>query len=645
MRSFFVLLTPLVLAAQATGPISLTYIPGTSVKLEQLIGDTDYQTKAPTASQTLTRYNILGNDIGYSFEDNGKLFISFGDTIGINANFQAHDPIATSTATDGEAPLLLNFFTNSNGTPLFVLPPGVAMGGDDVPNSGISLPDGVYFICNTGADGSLPNPHTNDVSLLAHFDEATHTFTTGRTLSKMPNGHFIITANHTFGSNVVMFGAGAYRASDIYLLMTPIASFASGAGTQYFAGLVNGQPTWTSSESGAVPVLQDNPLNGPAWPNDSPTVGNIAIAYSSDLGLWLMTYDGGRQSPKTNGAYFTYAQQTWGPWATPQLMFSATRDGAIGTFIHDPSIVPDPPGDGLNGPTIGGNNIYTTRGGEYAPLLIERFLNVSGTTLEVYFTLSTWNPYTIVKMRSEFTIKSTGPAISKVANAEGESPAIAPNTWVEIKGFDLAQPGHTRVWQPSDFVKGSMPGQLDGVSATVNGKNAFIYYISPTQVNILTPPDALQGPVQVQLINNGATSAAFTTQSQTVSPSFFVFNGGPYVAAEHQDGSLLGPTTLYPGSTTPAKPGETIVLYANGFGVTTSPVVSGSSTQSGTLAPLPAITIGGVAANVRFAGLVSPGEFQFNVDVPASLANGDQPITSTYNGFTTQAGALITVHN
>jgi hypothetical protein len=40
-----------------------------------------------------------------------------------------------------------------------------------------------------------------------------------------------------------------------------------------------------------------------------------------------------------------------------------------------------------------------------------------------------------------------------------------------------------------------------------------------------------------------------------------VFNGGPYVAAVHANGSPVGPTTLYPGAT-PAKPGEVVVLYA-----------------------------------------------------------------------------------
>jgi uncharacterized protein (TIGR03437 family) len=125
-------------------------------------------------------------------------------------------------------------------------------------------------------------------------------------------------------------------------------------------------------------------------------------------------------------------------------------------------------------------------------------------------------------------------------------------------------------------VNNKMPSQLDGVSVTVNGKSAYVYYISPTQANILTPPDAMLGPVNI-VLTNGATSASLTAQAQALSPSFFVFNGGPYVAATHANGTLLGPASLYPGSTTPAKPNETIVLYAKGFGQTSTPVVSGSS--------------------------------------------------------------------
>ena len=240
---------------------------------------------------------------------------------------------------------------------------------------------------------------------------------------------------------------------------------------------------------------------------------------------------------------------------------------------------------------------------------------------------------------------STGPEIAEVANAEGESPVIAPNTWLEIKGVNLAPAGDSRIWQTADFVGNQMPIALDKVSATVNGKNAYVYYISPTQINVLTPPDAIGTTALVVVTNNGAVSAAFTVQAQPASPSFFVFNGGPYAAATHLGGALIGPASLYPGSSTPAKPGETVVLYANGFGPTSTPLLSGSATQSGTLSPLPVITIGGKAASVSFAGLVAPGEFQFNVTVPPSLANGDQAVVAAYNGQTTQAGTLIAIQN
>jgi len=237
------------------------------------------------------------------------------------------------------------------------------------------------------------------------------------------------------------------------------------------------------------------------------------------------------------------------------------------------------------------------------------------------------------------------PTISLVANAAGESPVIAPNAWGEIKGVNLAPAGDSRSWQSSDFVGGKMPLQLDGVGVTVNGKAAYVSYISPTQVNILTPPDAMPEFVVVQVNNNGAVSAPFTAQAQAESPSFFVYFGVPYVAALHADYSLVGPTSLYPGATTPAKPGEEIVIFGNGFGPISPAVAAGSPSQVGMLSPLPAFTIGGVPATVVFAGLNgAPGEFQFNVIVPPSLTNGDQPVTATYNGFTTQAGTLIAVH-
>jgi uncharacterized protein (TIGR03437 family) len=248
---------------------------------------------------------------------------------------------------------------------------------------------------------------------------------------------------------------------------------------------------------------------------------------------------------------------------------------------------------------------------------------------------------------------TAGPEVTLVANAEGESFPISANTWVEIKGLNLARAGDARIWQESDFTaNGSqMPTQLDGVSVTVNGVNAYVYYISPTQVNILTPPGALPdappgAAPQIVVTNNGASSAAFTAPAQTPSPSFFVFGDGQHVAAIHQNGALVGPSSLsVPGYTfTPAQTGEIISIYANGFGPTSVAVTPGSGSQSGVLSPPPSIKIGGANATVSFAGLVSPGLFQFNVMVPATAPNGDLAINATYAGVSTQAGTLLSVH-
>ena len=246
-----------------------------------------------------------------------------------------------------------------------------------------------------------------------------------------------------------------------------------------------------------------------------------------------------------------------------------------------------------------------------------------------------------------FAVPSTWaavPTISKIANAEGESPIIAPNTWVEIKGANLAPSNDSLTWQNSDFVHGQMPTTLDGVTVTVNGKAAYMYYVSPSQINILTPPDALPAAPQIVVTNNGAAASA-TASAAKISPSFFLLSDGQHLAAAHSDGSLVGPaSSSVPGYTfRPALPGETVLLFANGFGPTSAPVVSGSSTQSGTLTPLPSVTIGGVAATVVFAGLVSPGLFQFNVTIPNNAPGGDEPILATYEGVATQSGTLLTL--
>ena len=189
-----------------------------------------------------------------------------------------------------------------------------------------------------------------------------------------------------------------------------------------------------------------------------------------------------------------------------------------------------------------------------------------------------------------------------------------------------------------------MPTQLDGVSVNVGGRPAYVSYISPGQINVLTAPDPLEGLTNVVVTNGGIASGTVVAQTELIAPSLFTFDG-THVAAVHLDGTYVGATNLYPGLSTPARAGETIVLFGNGFGTVSNSVVPGAISQSGTLSTAPVIKVGGVAASVQFAGLVAPGEYQFNIILPQNLPDGDLPVVVVYEGAQTQMASAITVKN
>jgi uncharacterized protein (TIGR03437 family) len=144
------------------------------------------------------------------------------------------------------------------------------------------------------------------------------------------------------------------------------------------------------------------------------------------------------------------------------------------------------------------------------------------------------------------------------------------------------------------------------VSATVAGQAAYVYFVSPSQVNILTPPGALPSSAPLLITTGPNTSTTFDSKGQAAAPTIFTFTGTNYVAAVHQDGRYVGPAILYPGKSSPAKPGERILIYANGFGKTTTSVVPGFLAQSGSITPACGARRDAVATAVRGAGFPRP---------------------------------------
>ncbi|MEA2166477.1 MAG: hypothetical protein QOK37_4604 [Thermoanaerobaculia bacterium] len=85
---------------------TLTWIRGSSVKVEQMIGDCDYTSQAatsqckPATSRTSTRAKLLGTDLGASFGSQGSLIFLFGDSFGPAEDYFASDTMASSTSSD-----------------------------------------------------------------------------------------------------------------------------------------------------------------------------------------------------------------------------------------------------------------------------------------------------------------------------------------------------------------------------------------------------------------------------------------------------------------------------------------------------------------------------------------------------------------
>lgn len=232
-------------------------------------------------------------------------------------------------------------------------------------------------------------------------------------------------------------------------------------------------------------------------------------------------------------------------------------------------------------------------------------------------------------------------AINAVVNAGSYQPGIASGTWISIFGTNLSQ--STYMWQASDIVNGALPNSLQGVSVTVDGLPAYLDYVSPTQVNALVPDDDTLGPVPVQVTAGGVASNVVTVQKSLFAPAFLTFDG-THVAALHADYSPIGAPNLLAGAvTTPARPGEIVLLYGVGFGPAQPPQPSGQLVTTATpLANGVQIAIGGQTAPVAYAGLTGSGLYQFNVTVP-QLPSGDAAVGATIGGVSTQTGVSITV--
>jgi uncharacterized protein (TIGR03437 family) len=223
---------------------------------------------------------------------------------------------------------------------------------------------------------------------------------------------------------------------------------------------------------------------------------------------------------------------------------------------------------------------------------------------------------------------------------------IEPGSWISIYGANLTYnvPGIT----PATVLwNGNFPTYLGSIySITINGKDGYLWFVSPSQINLQAPDDTTTGPVPVVVNTNNGTVTSTVTLGP-YGPSFSMFNGKyPAAIAPNASGTgydYLGPTGAFTFPTRPVKPGETILLFGVGFGATNPPVSAGEPiSNAAPSVTLPTVTIGGVQAIVQFAGIIEAGLFQLNVTVP-NVGSGDQPLVASIGGVQTPGNIYLTI--
>jgi len=225
-----------------------------------------------------------------------------------------------------------------------------------------------------------------------------------------------------------------------------------------------------------------------------------------------------------------------------------------------------------------------------------------------------------------FTIgASSAISIGGLQNAASFKNVFAPGMAMSVYGINLAPSTQTAYALP-------LPLTLAGVSATVNGIAAPLYFVSTGQLNIQIPYETATGTALLAVSNNGQV-ATYTFPVSASAPGIYLATpGGPIVP--NASGNR----------------GQIYTLFVTGAGEVSPPVSTGAA-PTGTQVPVPllsvSMTIGGVAVpaqGMMYVGIPSwsVGTLQINFQVPQNAPLGVQPVVVTV-GSAASAAANFTV--
>jgi uncharacterized protein (TIGR03437 family) len=232
-------------------------------------------------------------------------------------------------------------------------------------------------------------------------------------------------------------------------------------------------------------------------------------------------------------------------------------------------------------------------------------------------------------------ITGNGVFLSPLGIVNGAS--FAPTTFPISGGSLLTLFGAQLAPSQQSFQTVPLPTNLAGVTVTINGVLAPLFFVAPGQINLQAPFAVSGETATIVVSNNGNLSNQVEVPVANSSPGIFSRdqNGIGFGTITHADFSLITPQD-------PALPGETVIIFLTGLGEVSPAIADGA--QGPSAEPFSRVTDPNVqvefareAGTVVYAG-ASPccvGLYQINVTIPSTVFVGNAvPVAIvTTNGF------------
>ncbi|HEX3143474.1 MAG TPA: lamin tail domain-containing protein, partial [Pyrinomonadaceae bacterium] len=133
--------------------------------------------------------------------------------------------------------------------------------------------------------------------------------------------------------------------------------------------------------------------------------------------------------------------------------------------------------------------------------------------------------------------------------------ALAPNSIAAAQGTNLAN----TTTQTQRLADGTFPTSVGAVRVMVNGRAAQIFFVSPTQINFLVPPQTETGTAEVVVTNSENFPARGTVSILRAAPGIFTKTGDGI-----GEGLILNADTLQEGPFDPTAGDLRLTIFATG---------------------------------------------------------------------------------